>query len=82
MPMGDEYIDMLGVIPRFEKFNRSDVIRAAIFNLASKDPQEIEEIIRLNEAVTSSDVSLRTEEVKRQLMGKNNTNRQRLAASD
>lgn len=73
MSMEDEYvemIDMLGAIPRFEKFNRSDVIRAAIFELASRDPHEIEEIMRANESVSASDVSLRTEEIKRQLMGK------------
>ncbi len=74
MSMEDEYIeliDMLAVIPRFDKFTRSDVIRAAIFQLSEKEPAEIEEAIKLNiEAVNSSDVSFRTEEIKRKLMGK------------
>ncbi|HDC4314673.1 hypothetical protein NOX27_24080 [Enterobacter kobei] len=74
MSMEDEYIeliDMLAVIPRFDKFTRSDVIRAAIFQLSEKTPAEIEEAIKLNiEAVNASDVSFRTEEIKRKLMGK------------
>ncbi|EOC0083351.1 hypothetical protein [Cronobacter sp. JZ38] len=74
MSMEDEYIeliDMLAVIPRFDKFTRSDVIRAAIFQLSEKSPAEIEEAIKLNiEAVNASDVSFRTEEIKRKLMGK------------
>lgn len=74
MSMEDEYIeliDMLAVIPRFDKFTRSDVIRAAIFQLSEKEPAEIEEAIKLNiEAVNASDVSFRTEEIKRKLMGK------------
>ena len=75
MSMEDEYIEliyMLAVIPRFDKFTRSDVIRAAIFQLSEKSPAEIEEAIKLNiEAVNASDVSFRTEEIKRKLMGKN-----------
>ena len=74
MSMEDEYIeliDMLAVIPRFDKFTRSDVIRAAIFQLSEKTPAEIEEAIKLNiEAVNASDVSFRTEEIKRKLLGK------------
>lgn len=73
--MEDEYIeliDMLAVIPRFDKFTRSDVIRATIFQQLEKTPAEIEEAIKLNiEAVNASDVSFRTEEIKRKLKGKN-----------
>lgn len=62
---------MLAVIPRFDKFTRSYLIRAAIFQLPEKEPTEIEEAIKLNiEAVNSIDVSFRTKEIKRKLMGK------------
>ncbi|WP_255602786.1 hypothetical protein [Pantoea sp. DY-15] len=74
MSMEDEYIelsDMLTVIPRFDKFKRSDVIRAAIIKLSESEPTDIEAAIKLNtESVTASDVSFRTEEIKRKLMGK------------
>ncbi|HGT0839247.1 TPA: hypothetical protein ACMVU6_005783, partial [Klebsiella pneumoniae] len=53
-----------------EKFTRSDVIRAAIFHLAEKSPQEIEDIVKMNEAITAADVTMRTDEIKRELMKK------------
>lgn len=74
MSMEDEYIEliyMLAVIYRLDKFTHSDVLRAAIFQLSEKSPAEIEEAIKLNiEAVNASDVSSRTEEIKRKIMGK------------
>ncbi|AYR58337.1 hypothetical protein DKA26_15205 [Salmonella enterica subsp. enterica serovar Typhi] len=73
MSLEDEYFDLLEMmkfIPRFEKFTRSDVIRAAIFHLAEKSPQEIEDIVKLNEAITAADVTMRTDEIKRELMKK------------
>lgn len=58
-------------IPRFDKFTRPDVIRAAIFRLSEKELAEIEEAIKLNiEAVNARDVLFRTEEIKRELIGK------------
>lgn len=68
MSLEDEYfelLEMMKFIPRFEKFTRSDVIRAAIFHLAEKSPQEIEDIVKLNEAITAADVTMRTDEIKR-----------------
>ena len=73
MSLEDEYfelLEMMKFIPRFEKFTRSDVIRAAIFHLAEKSPQEIEDIVKLNEAITAADVTMRTDEIKRELMKK------------
>ena len=73
MSLEDEYFDLLEMmkfIPRFEKFTRSDVIRAAIFPLAEKSLQEIEDIVKLNEALTAADVTMRTDEIKRELMTK------------
>lgn len=73
MSLEDEYfelLEMMKFIPRFEKFTRSDVIRAAIFHLAEKSPQEIEDIVKLNEAITAADVTMRTDEIKRELMTK------------
>lgn len=73
MSLEDEYfelLEMMKFIPRFEKFTRSDVIRAAIFHLAEKTPQEIEDIVKLNEAITAADVTMRTDEIKRELMKK------------
>lgn len=73
MSLEDEYfelLEMMKFIPRFEKFTRSDVIRAAIFHLAEKSPQEIEDIVKMNEAITAADVTMRTDEIKRELMKK------------
>lgn len=58
-------------IPRFDEFTRPDVICAATFQLSEKELTEIEEAIKLNiEAVNARDVSFRTEEIKRELIGK------------
>lgn len=66
-----ELIDMLTVIPRLDEFTQSDVIHAVIIQLSESEPADIEAAIKLNiESVTASDVSFRTEEVKRKLMGK------------
>jgi hypothetical protein len=48
----------------------SVLITAAVIHLAEKSPQEIEDIVKLNEAITAADVTMRTDEIKRELMKK------------
>jgi hypothetical protein len=73
MSLEDEYfelLEMMKCIPRFDKFTRSDVIRAAIYSLGQRDPIEIEDVIRKNADVLPSVVTQRADEIKRILMGK------------
>lgn len=72
MSLEDEYFELLEMMKFIlaSKFTRSDVIRAAIFHLAEKSPQEIEDIVKMNEAITAADVTMRTDEIKRELMKK------------
>ncbi|KSY29504.1 hypothetical protein, partial [Citrobacter sp. 50677481] len=73
MSLEREYFELqkvMRLIPRFEKCAHSDVIRAAVFHLAEKSPEEIVDIMALNEAISAADVTMRTDEIKRELMKK------------
>ena len=62
MSIEDEFIALISVmenVDRWNRFTRSDVIRAAIMNLASESPQTIAETIcpSLNACIRGGDAS-------------------------
>lgn len=70
MSIEDEFISLISVmenVDRWNRFTRSDVIRAAIMNLASESPQQIAETISVLRETPASEAEMRGEQIRREL---------------
>ncbi|MCB7875928.1 hypothetical protein KAG49_11410, partial [Klebsiella pneumoniae] len=70
MSIEDEFIALISVmenVDRWNRFTRSDVIRAAIMNLASESPQTIAETISVLRSTPASEAEMRAEQIRREL---------------
>lgn len=70
MSIEDEFISLISVmenVDRWNRFTRSDVIRAAIMNLASESPKQIAETIAVLRETPASEAEMRGEQIRREL---------------
>ncbi|AVO98621.1 hypothetical protein D4N06_20555 [Klebsiella pneumoniae] len=70
MSIEDEFISLISVmenVDRWNRFTRSDVIRAAIMNLASESPERIAETIAVLRETPASEAEMRGEQIRREL---------------
>ena len=70
MSIEDEFIALISVmenVDRWNRFTRSDVIRAAIMNLASESPKEIAETISVLRETPASEAEMLAEKIRRDL---------------